>query len=203
MVVCIFDLHFTLEWHFLRRNDQVYIIVPRCTTFTKPTPHVHLYMILQIGRQAHSHYKFMCGSRGGGGGPDTPPTPRFVRGGVLCWCLLGKRGGPKVIFILFLLFFFACLFLRLAPLVLTKVLGSAPENNNHRSPLRTIFFSSLYQRPSIDRKSDDSRVTFLGQATIGRWSGDLSPMENHECIYYVNMQAYYKCILNRLSYATL
>ena len=111
VVICVFDLHFTLEWHFLRRNDQVYIIVPRCTTFT------------------------------------------------------------------------------------TKVLGSAPENNNHRSPLRTIF-SSLYHRPSIDRKSDDSRVTFWGQAIIGRWSGDLSPMENHECIYYVIMQAYYKCILN-------
>ena len=30
-----------------KKNDQVYIIMPRCTTLTKPTPHVHLYMIHQ------------------------------------------------------------------------------------------------------------------------------------------------------------
>ena len=47
MVVCVIGLHFALEWHCLRRNGQVYIIVPRCTTFTKPTQHIHLYMIHQ------------------------------------------------------------------------------------------------------------------------------------------------------------
>ena len=57
-------------------------------------------------------------------------------------------------------FFFFCLsfFLRLDPLVLTKVLGSAPENNNHRSPLRTFFFISIsaaVHRPKIGWQSGD------------------------------------------------
>ena len=47
VVVCVIGLHFTLEWHCLRRNGQVYFIVPKCTTFTKHLPHVHLYMIHQ------------------------------------------------------------------------------------------------------------------------------------------------------------
>ena len=34
-------------WHCLWRNGQVYIIVPRWTSFTKTTPHFHLYMIHQ------------------------------------------------------------------------------------------------------------------------------------------------------------
>ena len=74
-MVCVFDLHFMLELHFLRRNDQVYIIVPSWT-----------------------------------------------------------------------------------PFVLTKVLGSAPENNNHWSPLRTIFFISIsaaVHRPKIGWQSGD------------------------------------------------
>ena len=47
----------------------------------------------------------MRGSRGGTGGPDPPPPLRFVRGGVLHGCL-GRRGGPKVVFIFLYNFFF-------------------------------------------------------------------------------------------------
>ena len=40
VLVCVLDLHFKLEWPSLGRNDQVYITVPRCATFTKLTPTV-------------------------------------------------------------------------------------------------------------------------------------------------------------------
>ena len=42
--------------------------------------------------------------RGGTGGPDPPPL-RFVRGGVLSRSLMDRRGGPRVVFILFSEFF--------------------------------------------------------------------------------------------------
>ena len=45
MVVCILELHFTLEWTWLGRKGQVYITVPMSATFTKLTPTVHLDMI--------------------------------------------------------------------------------------------------------------------------------------------------------------
>ena len=49
-----------------------------------------------------NRYKIKRGSRGGGGvGPDPPPPLRFIRGGVLCGYLMGSRGGPKVVFLLF------------------------------------------------------------------------------------------------------
>ena len=79
---------------FLRRNDQVYIIVPRCTTFTKPSPHIYLYMItFKLGDNAHSHYKFMRGSRGGSGGPDTPPRDLSEVGSCVdvCWVREGVQ----------------------------------------------------------------------------------------------------------------
>ena len=44
MVVYVIDLHFTLQWPLLGRNDQVYISVPRSATFSKLTPTVHLDM---------------------------------------------------------------------------------------------------------------------------------------------------------------
>ena len=46
----------------------------------------------------------MHGSRGRGGGTGvrTPPPPlRFVRGGAFCGYLIGRRGGPEVVFIFF------------------------------------------------------------------------------------------------------
>ena len=43
------------------------------------------------------------GNRGSG---TTPPPLRFVRGGLLCRGLLGRRGGPTVVFILLLSIFF-------------------------------------------------------------------------------------------------
>ena len=46
----------------------------------------------------------MRGFRGGTGGPDTPPPLRFVRGGVLCGYLMGRRGGPMVGFLPYLIF---------------------------------------------------------------------------------------------------
>ena len=42
--------------------------------------------------------------RGGGGGPD-PPPPEIFRGGVLCRGLMGRRGGPTVVFTLLLSIF--------------------------------------------------------------------------------------------------
>ena len=54
----------------------------------------------------------MRGSRGGGpGSGPTPPPLRFVRGGVSCGCLMGRRGSPKVVFI-FLLYIFLARFTR-------------------------------------------------------------------------------------------
>ena len=55
--------------------------------------------------------------RGSNGGPgvrnlNPPPPLRFVRGGVLCIGLMGRRGGPTVVFALLLsilvLLDFAC-----------------------------------------------------------------------------------------------
>ena len=43
--VCVLDLHFTLEWPWLGRNGYIYITVPRCDTFTKLAPTIHLDMI--------------------------------------------------------------------------------------------------------------------------------------------------------------
>ena len=43
----------------------------------------------------------------GGGGDRTPPPLRFVRGGVLCIGLMGRRGGPMVVLTLLLSFFSA------------------------------------------------------------------------------------------------
>ena len=51
------------------------------------------------------------GSRGGDRGSGPPPPLRFVRGGVLCRGLMGRRGGPTVVCTLSLSIFF-----RLAPL---------------------------------------------------------------------------------------
>ena len=48
------------------------------------------------------HAQIQRGDRG----PDPPPL-RFVRGGVLCRWFMGRRGGPKVVFILLLWFFLA------------------------------------------------------------------------------------------------
>ena len=48
---------------------------------------------------------FKRGSRGGGPGVRTPPL-RFVRGGVLCRGLMGRRGGPTVVSTLLLSIFF-------------------------------------------------------------------------------------------------
>ena len=46
--------------------------------------------------------------RGGGEtGSGHPPPPKFVRGGILCGCLVGRRGGPNVVFIILLYFFLA------------------------------------------------------------------------------------------------
>ena len=45
MVVCVLDLHLTLEWPWLGRNGYVYITVPIDATFTKLIPIVHLDMI--------------------------------------------------------------------------------------------------------------------------------------------------------------
>ena len=39
---------------------------------------------------------------GGDRGSGPPPPLRFVRGGVLHGCLMGRRGGPKVVFIFLL-----------------------------------------------------------------------------------------------------
>ena len=41
----------------------------------------------------------MCRFRGVTEGPEPPPPPPlgFVRGGVLCRCLMGRRGDPKVV----------------------------------------------------------------------------------------------------------
>ena len=69
-------------------------------------------------------------------------------------------------------FFF---FLRLDPLVLTKVLGSAPENNNHRSPLRTIFvisISAAVHRPKIGWQSGDIFGSSDHRPMIGRLVAD-------------------------------
>ena len=43
----------------------------------------------------HGHARIQ---RGGAGGPD---PLKLVRGGVLCVCLMGRRGIPKVVSILF------------------------------------------------------------------------------------------------------
>ena len=57
----------------------------------------------------NSYIKNVLGFRGGGGGrdPEPPPPPalpRFVRGGVLCGSLMGRRGVQK--FFVTLLFLF-------------------------------------------------------------------------------------------------
>ena len=44
-MVCVLDLHFTLEWPWLRRNCQVHISIPIGATFTKLAPTIHLDMI--------------------------------------------------------------------------------------------------------------------------------------------------------------
>ena len=44
-VVCVLDLHFTLESPWLERNGYVHYTVPRCATFTKLTSTVYLDMI--------------------------------------------------------------------------------------------------------------------------------------------------------------
>ena len=40
-----------------------------------------------------------CADPEGGGGRGSGSPLRFVRGGVLCGCSMGRRGGPKVVFI--------------------------------------------------------------------------------------------------------
>ena len=57
-----------------------------------------------FGKREHFSRKIHARiQRGGGtGGLDSPPPLRFVRGGVLCGCLLAKRGGPNDVFILLL-----------------------------------------------------------------------------------------------------
>ena len=42
VMVCVLDLHFTLEWPWLGRNGSVHITVPIGATFTKLAPTVHL-----------------------------------------------------------------------------------------------------------------------------------------------------------------
>ena len=72
-------------------------------------------------------------------------------------------------------FFFLVFFLRLDPLVLTKVLGSAPENNSHRSPLRKIFFISIsaaVHRPKIGWQSGDILGSSDHRPMIGRQVAD-------------------------------
>ena len=45
VVVCVLDLHFTLELPWLGRNGKAYFTVPIDATFSKLTPTVYLYMI--------------------------------------------------------------------------------------------------------------------------------------------------------------
>ena len=45
VVVCVIDLHFTLEWPWLGGNGKVFITVPIGATFTKLASTVHLDMI--------------------------------------------------------------------------------------------------------------------------------------------------------------
>ena len=83
----------------------------------------------------------------------------------LCVCVCGGGGG-------WLVFFF---FKVGPPLVLTKVLGSAPENNNHRSPIRTIFFISIsaaVHRPKIGWQSGDILGSSDHRPMIGRLVAD-------------------------------
>ena len=77
---------------------------------------VNIWNITTIELSCNNHLSLLNGSRGsrwGGGGPGTPPPPlKFVRDGVLCRGLMGRRGGPTIVFTLLLSLFFLARFAR-------------------------------------------------------------------------------------------
>ena len=70
----------------------------------------NINIVLQIDVEYQTrdlHKVLSCADpEGGGGGPGVRTLLRFVRGEVLHGCLMGRRGGPKVVFIFLLQFLF-------------------------------------------------------------------------------------------------
>ena len=74
-----------------------------------------LYIILKIGRFKlfqSNHLPYSPSADPEGGDRGSGPPLRFVRGGVLCRGLMGRRGGPTVVFTLSLSIFFLARFAR-------------------------------------------------------------------------------------------
>ena len=85
---------------------QCLIIAPYCELVAELDLFTSFYRVVQA--------RIQRGDRGSG----PPPPPRFVRGGVLCTGLMGRRGGPTVVLPYYYLFFLA----RFARQYYTKVL---------------------------------------------------------------------------------
>ena len=87
-----------------------------------------------------SHTRIQRGGGGDRGSGNNLPPPKFVRGGVLCGCLVGRRGGPNVVFILLLNFFLS----RFARQYYRK--GWCLKNSNHfqvPSPFSQIVIHAI------------------------------------------------------------
>ena len=81
-VSCLFFYGWHTDWNFF--VIYMYNVSIQLTVYTQCTTHT------------------MRNNRGSRGGP---PPPRFVKGKVLCRGLIGRRGGPTVLFTLLLSFF--------------------------------------------------------------------------------------------------
>ena len=58
---------------------------------------------------SYSHLKPTCTDSEGGKRGSGPPPLRFVRGGVLCWCFMGKIGVHRLFYLSIIIFFWLAL----------------------------------------------------------------------------------------------
>ena len=76
---------------------------------------VNIWNITAIELSCNNHLSLLNGSSAdleGGPGVRNPPPLKFVRGGVLCRGLMGRRGGPTIVFAVLLSPFFLARFAR-------------------------------------------------------------------------------------------